>query len=130
MLPLVRRIVADLVQLNATIESQRQQLREIDTMTDRIDQPNYQEEIRDMRRSLVEDEARLAACLAELRLLGVESHEPIDGFVDFPAQLNRRSVRLCWHSAEETVSHWHEVGDCSNRKRIDSDLFEGDALTN
>lgn len=120
MLPLIRRIVADMITLNESIERQKEQLRGLDDLTDTIDQAHYQEELNDIRVSLADDEARLEKCLAELAALGVEPHLPINGYVDFPTTLNRRPVRLCWHPDDPTVAHWHEPGTPpQSRSRID-----------
>ena len=96
MLPLVRRIVADIVQLSGSIDAQRAQLSEIDKLAETIDQPNYREELSDIRGSLASDELRLEVCFSELAALGLEAHQPFDGSIDFPAILNRRRVHLCW----------------------------------
>lgn len=124
MLPLVRRIVEDMIQLSDSIGAQREQLREIDNLPETIDQPNYQEELTDIRGSLAEDEQRLEDCRSELTALGLETHHPFDGSIDFPAFLNRRQVRLCWHPDDKQVEYWHEIGkSVTERQKIDSSKF-------
>ena len=128
-LPLVRRIVADMIALSEDIDRQRNQLRGLDGLTDTIEQSHYQEEVSDIRMTLADDEARLQECIAELAALGIEPHFPFDGYVDFPATLNRRPVRLCWHPEDETISYWHEDGDSAKqRKRIEDRSF-GDSFS-
>ena len=128
-LPLVRRIVDDMIALTESIERQREQLRGLDDLTDTIEQSHYQEELSDIRVSLADDEQRFQKCLDELAVLGVEPHLPFEGFVDFPAKVQRRSVRLCWHPDDPTISHWHEEGEQAQRRtRIDDDAFESDSL--
>lgn len=123
MLPLVRRIVADMVEVSRSIESQREQLRGIDSIGETIEDPAYQEELSDVRSTLAEDEKRLAACMGELTALGLSAHLPIDGSVDFPAVLNRRSVCLCWRPGDDEVLYWHESDQPndqpSGRRKID-----------
>jgi hypothetical protein len=129
MLPLVRRIVDDMVRLSRSIATQREQLRVIDGLPETIDQPDYQEEICDIRGTLVDDEQRLEACLRELSALGLEAHLPFDGSVDFPAVVNRRSVRLCWQPEDATVEYWHEIGQSQQeRKKIDAQKFGVESL--
>ena len=129
MLPLVRLIVQDMVRLSHSIEAQREQLGEIDRLPQTIEQPDYQEELIDIRGSLADDEQRLDACLNELSALGLEVHFPVDGSVDFPAVLNRRPVRLCWHPQDESVEYWHEVGQSKEeRKKIDPTKFGVESL--
>ena len=132
MLPLIRRIVADMVAINQSIQRQKEQLEGIDALPSTIEHSNYQEELRDIRSSLADDEARLQECVSELASLGVTPHLPIDGSVDFPATLNRRAVSLCWHPDDDAVRFWHEVGgegsDASQiRQRVEGQKF-GDSL--
>ena len=129
MLPLVRRIVADIIQLSHSIDVQREQLRGIDALPETIDQPDYREELSDIRGSLADDEQRLEACNSELLALGLQAHVPFDGSVDFPAVMNRRSVRLCWQPEDDSVEHWHEVGQSKDqRKKIDAQKFGVESL--
>ncbi len=124
MLPLVRSIVADITRLSESIDRQREQIRGIDNLPETIEHADYQDEIRDIRASVDSDQRRLQICVDELTALGVEAHEPIDGFVDFPAVMNRRRVLLCWHFDDERVSHWHEPGQSPGlRERIESQTF-------
>ncbi|MDF2720685.1 MAG: hypothetical protein K0Q59_360 [Paenibacillus sp.] len=42
------------------------------------------------------------------------------GLVDFPALRDGEEVLLCWKLGEETITHWHGVGEgYTGRKRID-----------
>ena len=128
-LPLVRRIMHDIIALSDSINRQREQLRGIDSLDDTIGDRHYQEEVSDIRVSLANDEARLNECTAELVALGVRPHLPIDGSVDFPATFQRRAVRLCWHVDDEDISFWHEVGEAAEqRKRIDKNQFGSDSF--
>ncbi len=121
MLPLIRRIASDLVALSQSIQTQRSQIREIDRMTVTIEIAEYRDELRDIRTSLEADEASIESCLAELVALGVLPHDPIDGGVDFPGIMNRRSVRFCWLPGEPIVQYWHETDACCvSRELIES----------
>jgi len=129
MLPLIRRIVADMLQLSRSIDAQREQLRGIDKLPETIDQADYREELSDIRGSLVDDERRLEVCFNELTALGLEVHQPFDGSIDFPAVHNRRRVRLGWHPEDERVEHWHEVGkSVQERQKIDPSKFGVESL--
>ena len=124
MLPLVRRIAEDMLQLTQAIEAQREQIREIDQLPETIDHADYQEELSDIRGTLAEDEKRLDDCRRELASLGLEAHIPFDGAIDFPSNLNRRRVQLCWLPEDERVEFWHEVGQTrKDRQRIGSQDF-------
>lgn len=129
MLPLVRHIVSDILLLSHAIEVQRERLRGIDALPATIDQPDYRDELSDIRTSLIHDEQRLAACYSELSSLGLEAHTPFDGSVDFPAVMNRRRVRLCWHPDDEQVDHWHEIGQTKEqRQKIGAQQFGHESL--
>ena len=129
MLPLVRRIVGEMMALSRSIEAQREQMRVIDGFDGTIDQPNYREELSDIRGSLENDERRMDDCLNELSALGLEAHLPFDGSVDFPAVMNRRRIRLCWRPEDSRVEYWHEVGESTDkRQKIDSKIFDADLL--
>ena len=124
MLPLVRRIAADMLQLSRSIAAQQEQLREIDRLPETIEHADYQEEVSDIRGSLAEDEKRLDDCQRELIALGVQAHVPFDGAVDFPSILNRRRVQLCWMPDDERVEYWHELGQAPrDRQKIGKQQF-------
>jgi hypothetical protein len=128
MLPLVRRIVQDMLELTRSIAAQREQLRGIDQVSEEMQQANYQEEVSDIRGTLAEEEKRLDECRRELTSLGVETHVPFDGAIDFPSMLNRRRVQLCWMPQDERVEFWHEIGQAlQERKKIGSHEFETSA---
>jgi hypothetical protein len=119
-LPLVKRIMADMEKLHETVERQRERLSVIDQLQGTTDQPDYQEELVDIRGSMQDEEQRLAACVRELNALGLEPHMPFDGSVDFPAVINRRAVCLCWHPSDQGVEYWHEMGEpSSSRQKLD-----------
>jgi len=124
-LPLVKRIVADMEQLHETVERQRERLSVIDQLQGTTDQPDYQDELADIRGSMQGEEERLAACVRELNALGLEPHTPFDGSVDFPAVINRRAVCLCWHPSDQGVEYWHEMGEPSSaRQKLDTKVTQ------
>lgn len=128
-LPLVRQIVDELTRLQKSVETHREQLRGIDALSDTIESLSYREEVADVRGSLESDHEQLLACVAELRSFGVEVHDPFDGFVDFPAIMNRRPIRLCWKSADERVEYWHELGQSGrDRKKLDVSIASATAF--
>lgn len=124
MLPLVRRIAAEMLELTRVIASQREQLRGIDQLPETMAQSEYRDEVSDIRGSLADDEKRLDDCRRELSSLGLESHVPFDGAIDFPTILNRRRVQLCWIPEDDRVEYWHEVGQSRHdRKKIGTQEF-------
>ncbi len=120
MLPLVRRIVEDIVQDYARWREQVGVL-EVVAAGRRGDSPPDEAE------KVGEDAQRLAADIeryvTELRELGVDFKGFDQGLVDFPAEMDGRLVYLCWKLGEDAVEHWHEVdaGYAGRQKLVTSD---------
>jgi hypothetical protein len=107
-LPLVRLIVADLVQLNNEVTERRQRLNHLLAGRERDAEDVYSEELAEVERGLQRDMQRLREYVEELRQLGVEPKGG-EGLVDFPAMLDGRPVYLCWKLGEPEVLYWHEI---------------------
>lgn len=120
MLPLVRRIVEDIVQDYARWREQVGVL-EVVAAGRRGDSPPDEAE------KVEEDTQRLAADIeryvGELRELGVDFKGFDQGLVDFPAELDGRRVYLCWKLGEDAVEHWHdlEAGYAGRQRLVTSD---------
>ncbi|MGK2936083.1 MAG: DUF2203 domain-containing protein [Gemmatimonadaceae bacterium] len=120
MLPLVRRIVEDIVQDYARWREQVGVL-EVVAAGRRGDSPPDEAE------KVEQDAQRLAADIeryvTELRELGVDFKGFDQGLVDFPAEINGRLVYLCWKLGEDAVEHWHDVdaGFAGRQKLVTSD---------
>ena len=105
-LPLVRRIVEDIVQ---QYRFWREKILELDLLAS-----NGRG---DESRSRAEDLEREAQVLAreidgfkrELEELGMQLKDPRLGLVDFPSEMHGRPVLLCWRLGEQEVGFWHEV---------------------
>lgn len=99
-LPLVNRIVKDIVE----------QYRQVMAYHTQLQEGHLPEEERDRlesARSQATDKLnRLANELADI---GCELKDWESGLVDFPARLDRRDVYLCWKLGEERITQWHEV---------------------
>ncbi len=108
MLPLVRRIVRDIVDAHLAWKRAVQAYENAATWT-RADSPSSQ-------LSALEAEVRRLAAeiegyLVELRELGVDFKGFEQGLVDFPGERDGRVVCLCWKLDEDEVKFWHEVTD-------------------
>ena len=105
-LPLVRKIVEDLMEEHQRLEGILPRLRKPDPETE----PDSVEEAE--QKFLREDAARVSAdierYMGELESLGC-LFKGFDGLVDFWAMRDDRPIFLCWRYPEEQITHWHEV---------------------
>lgn len=106
-LPLVRSIVADVVQRFQELAVLRDRLTLLDhTRRDALP-PAHREEVEQVERECEQKADALNELAGELQELGVEL-KGTDGLVDFPALLDGREVHLCWRHGEAEVAYWHE----------------------
>jgi hypothetical protein len=102
-LPLVRRIIADVVSGH---RCRSEKLLELELPTGsadglHTDRPGIERQIHELTRDL-------DGCERELRALGIQLKDPRIGLIDFPANLDGRRVLLCWHLGEPSVQFWHD----------------------
>jgi hypothetical protein len=98
-LPLVKRIVADIVKAHA----QAAQLRE------RMDTLDGAKEAAGVQKQLDRAVEQLGDFINELTTVGAELKEFETGLIDFVGQHEGRDVYLCWKLGEESITHWHEL---------------------
>lgn len=110
-LPLIRRIVKDIVTLYVDVHDRRRRLEEIRFRQTGSEEGAaiYREEVGEIERELQQDMARLDGFVAELKKLNVLLKDPIKGLVDFPSRMDGRDVCLCWQLGEEEIGYWHET---------------------
>jgi hypothetical protein len=124
-LPLVRRIVSDLLDLHprwraavAAFEAHQA----IATAAGETD------ESRAARLEAGRLAGEIEACLEELEQIGCVFKGFDAGLVDFPAVVDGRDVYLCWQFDEPSVEHWHEIdGGFAGRQPIDPFHFPATA---
>jgi len=105
-LPLVRRIVEDVVQSH---RRWREKILEFDlvTSTDRAgDHPDRAETLEREAQALA---LEIDGFQRELEALGIQLKDRRLGLVDFPCEMHGRTVLLCWRREEPEVRFWHEV---------------------
>jgi hypothetical protein len=98
-LPLVRRIVTDIVRTHATAASYR----------DSLERTTGAREITSIQKELDRAIDRLAELIDELTDVGVELKDYENGLIDFIGRHEGRDVYLCWKLGEERITHWHEM---------------------
>ena len=97
-LPLVKRIVSDIVRTHAQAVELKQSL----------------EQSTGTRQTALQDQLddsidRLGTLVDELTGVGVELKDYETGLVDFVGQHEGRDVYLCWKLGEDRITHWHEL---------------------
>lgn len=101
-LPLVRRIVADVVKhYQRLLAIQKEYQSAVG-----LGPSDVLEGIRDQRQQLMD---RLNEFSDELHAVGCELKDYEVGLVDFPSVMDGREIYLCWKLGDETIGHWHEV---------------------
>jgi hypothetical protein len=127
MLPLVRAIVQDIVELNRDLRDRQQRLDDVRRAagpTARRGEDPYAEEIEQMQRDLEHDGERLKEYIRELESLGLEFKDPVKGLVDFPTVIDGKDAYLCWRLGEPEVAYWHpwDGGYLSRRSLTDGSV--------
>ena len=111
MLPLVRAICRDLSNLSREVVDRRQRLSFLQSRRESGPADLYGEELSQIEEELEKDNDRLKEYVQELRELGIEPKNAVEGLVDFPSFMDDRVVYLCWKLDEPEVLHWHELSD-------------------
>ena len=118
-LPLVRRIVDDIVSTHQRLLAQIDEYRAYDPDAEvlRARRRELEEEMRELT-------DRVNGFVAELEELGAEFKGFEEGLVDFHGMLDGREVLLCWKLGEESVEWWHELdGGYRGRQRLPAHLL-------
>ncbi len=128
MLPLVRAIVEDIVDLSRDLRDRRQRLEDLRTdsgTAHRRGQDPYAEEVEQMQRDLEFDHERLQEFVRELEKLGLDIKDPMKGLVDFPTVIDGKDAFLCWGLGEPEVAYWHPLdgGYLSRRSLTDGSVY-------
>lgn len=65
-------------------------------------------------------EQRAKDALAEIDSIGVQVKDIDIGLLDFPCEVEGRTVLLCWKMGEKSITHWHgQEEGFAGRKLID-----------
>ncbi len=108
-LPLVKRIVADIVRTHAQAAKCRKQVELLDGGKELIQ----------AQKDLDFAVEHLQDFVNELSAVGAELKDFDTGLIDFVGRHDGRDVCLCWKLGEETITHWHELdAGFSGRKPV------------
>ena len=106
-LPLVRRIVADIVALHPQWRDLVYRY-ELVAAQSRPDWGESPEQI-GLRTDIERVARQINDYLLELEQIGCVFKGFDQGLVDFYGQLDGRDIFWCWKSGEERIEHWHEL---------------------
>jgi hypothetical protein len=105
-LPLVRKIVADVVREHA---SWREKILELDLAASTVHPDAERPDAERLEREAQARAREISGFQRELGALGIELKDPRLGLVDFPSENNGRRILLCWRLGEPEIQFWHEV---------------------
>jgi hypothetical protein len=114
MLPLVRRIVGDVLE-------DRRLLAQLQPEQDRLDRErrslSWPQRARryQLREDMAARERHLQEALGELDELGVELLDPLEGRIGFPTVVNNTRAYFSWRPREEGLNYWHFAGETVRR---------------
>lgn len=136
MLPLVRRIVEDIVAVHQSMTEREARLRRCTSRGAGLSPgvtPMHREELEAFEETIDEQRGILAHYINELTDLGVLLKAIDVGGVSFPAVYRGRLVFLSWKLGEESIGHWHELdAGFIGRQPIDAllpEIAEGPPLS-
>ena len=104
MLPLVRRIVEDLVNDHRRWQEKVNQF-EIATVGSTPGNPDAMAEL--LQQEALRIAADIEGYVRELAALGVECKGLDAGLVDFPGEMDGESIYYCWKLGEPSIQYWH-----------------------
>ena len=118
-LPLVRRIVEDIVAAHRELLDRMLEIRE--TQPDRAPDKNRR---RELEIEVADLTTRINGYIAELEEIGAHFKGFEEGLVDFHAKIDNETVFLCWKLGEEQIEYWHELeAGYAGRRRLPSHLL-------
>jgi hypothetical protein len=117
MLPLVRHIVAELLEAEQQLGSLLWEQGGLDRNRRNLSWPERQ------RRYFLQDEItrreqQRRDAVSELEGLGVAVIDSVHGRVGFPTIVNTQPAFFSWQPGEEDVVYWHFAGDSERRRPI------------
>ena len=111
-LPQVRRLVERIVELFELLPELQEAARVADYKTSRPTAgPETEEEYERARRAMHDAELELAEGALRLERIGVALKDAQTGLIDFYSYREGELVELCWKLGEDSVEHWHRIGE-------------------
>jgi hypothetical protein len=113
MLPLIRRIVDDILNCQKTLNNLHPEEVRLDRERRKLDWPGRQRRYR-LKDEIAGVESSLQTAKEELQSLGQVLLDSTTGRVGFPTMVNNRPAYFSWQPGEESLHSWHfaEEDDC------------------
>jgi hypothetical protein len=128
MLPLVKSIVEDIVDSSRKLAALVPEQDMLDSFRRDLDWKGRQ------RRYAVQEERSkveqlLNAAVSELKDLGLNLVDAVQGQVDIPTRINGRAAAFCWRYGEDGLGYWHYAGE-SQMRPLPNDWQSGAPMRN
>jgi hypothetical protein len=104
-LPLVRRIIEDVVRTHRLWE---ESMVELDLAATGHLAALPETRARQLERTIQGLAEELDGYQRELEALGIQLKDRRIGLIDFPSDMDGRTVLLCWRLGESSVQYWHD----------------------
>jgi hypothetical protein len=114
MLPLVRRIIRDLLDGRQALARLRLEQGRLDRQRRTLPWDGRARRYQ-LQEELAEREVAVQDVLAELEVLGLELVSPEEGCVGWPVLVRGRRAYLIWRPGQESVRHWQYAGEATLR---------------
>src|SRR5260370_11165222 len=110
MVPLVQRIVQDVLHCRQELARMQPEQSWLDSQRRTLDWPQRARRYH-LKEAIAAQEEHLTLALEELESLGVVLLDPLKGQVGFPTLVNGRRAFFSWRLGEENLKHWHFMGE-------------------
>ena len=118
-LPLVRRIVTDIVEGHKGFHSARRRFDEIKGGISGTPTSEEGSELRHLEEEAESSREKVETCIEELEMVGCQLKDFEMGLIDFPSEKDGKPILLCWKLGEDRVSFWHSMaGGYSGRQPL------------
>ena len=116
-LPLVRRIVGDLV------ETHRLWVSAVTTLDQAVAAGSAEDLVLEEQRQIMNLAQTIDGLLTELEQVGCYFKDFAEGLVDYPTLVAGRPALLCWKLGEPDIEYWHELdAGFSARQKLSTNL--------
>ncbi len=105
-LPLVKRIVADIVERHRAFSVTRAEYAKLQSQ--KVLEASQRSRKSELETTIKSSVSEMQGFVAELEALGISIKSFEEGLIDFPSNRDGREVCLCWKHGEDSVDFWHE----------------------